>query len=273
MSASESLDPAIASAFERAGINARIDNGKAKYYRRMVMLAGDLAGMRFLRDPALLNVFNDAQARIGAVYRLNDLFALMRVGKGTARIKAAETLTALVQRQIMLRGYVIACPVCRRSRWLYPDAVSEQMRCPACAASNLLPLDATFVYKLNAVYRTGFTQGALSVLLTALYYAERASSLTWHACVIAEKGGLKTEIDLVCALDGRLILIECKDKFVYQAEADFAALRDQLARGRMLAREVGADFAFATAQPLAAVPSSIQAAMHGETLLTAEALF
>ncbi len=273
MSASEALDPSIAAVFDRAGIKARIDNGKVKYYRRMVTLAGDLAGMRFLRDAALLNVFNDAQARIGAAYRLNDLFALMRVGKGTARIKAAEMLTALVQRHILLRGYVIACPVCRRSRWLYPDAVSEHMRCPACAASNLLPLDAAFVYKLNAVYRTGFTQGALSVLLTALYYAERAVSFAWDACVIAEKSGLKTEIDLVCAVDGRLILIECKDKFVYQAEADFAALRDQLARGRMLADKIGAEFAFATTQPLDAVPLSIQAAMHGETVLTGEALF
>jgi len=272
LSTSEALDPVIAAAFDHAGIKARIDNGKAKYYRRMVTLAGDLAGMRFLRDPALLNVFNDAQARIGAAYRLNELFALMRVGKGTARIQAVETLTALVQRQILLRGYVIACPVCRRSRWLYPDAVSEQMRCPACAALNHLPLDATFVYKLNAIYRTGFTQGALSVLLTALYYAERAASFTWGACVIAEKHGLKTEIDLVCAVDGRLILIECKDKFIYQAEADFAALRDQLARGRMLAREIGAEFVFATAQPLDAVPPSIQAAMNGEMVLTSDVL-
>jgi len=77
---------------------------------------------------------------------------------------------------------------------------------------------------------------------------------------------------LVCAVDGRLILIECKDKFSHHAEADFATLRDQLARGRALADKIGAEFAFATLQPLDVVPQSIRDALHGQHLLTVETL-
>ncbi|GEM_PF-1574935 len=239
-----------------AGYTAAVEWGKARFYRGMVELAGGLAHMGFLRSQALLNLFSDANARTGAAYTLGELFGVMKVGKSAARSAAVEHLYGLSDKRILMRGYVVPCPVCKLDNWISVSKINERVACSGCLAAFQMPLQVHFSYKLNQVYLEGLVQGALTVLLTAMHLYDGGAPFTWQACTVAEKGGGRTEIDLLCKRGDALVVVECKDNF--NAGSDAAAFEEQVRRAKQVSREIGAEFAFATLQPAASIPAAVQ---------------
>lgn len=223
---------------QRAGYQVSRD-AKGSYYQGMLKLAGDLAGMAFLRHEPILRLLTNAQVRKGIAYTFGEMKAIALPRQDTE--KFARLMQDLAGRQLFIRGYVLQCPVCSLELWYPLSDINEQMRCQGCRSWFQLPLELNFAYRLNHLFAVGVNQGALSVLLTALYLQRNSQAMVWDANYQLKKNGEKIELDLIAICDGMLVLAECKDNF--KSEEITGQLRNTLC----LADDIGADrFIFAT---------------------------
>ncbi|MBZ0305132.1 MAG: hypothetical protein K8I82_03600 [Anaerolineae bacterium] len=223
---------------QQAGYQVSRDS-KGNYYQGMLKLAGDLKALDFLRNETILRLFTNAQVRKGIAYTFGEIKAIALPRQQME--KFAHLVQELASRQIFIRGYVLHCPICDLELWYPLTDIHEQMRCQGCRSFFQLPLELDFSYRLNQLFAVGINQGALTVLLTALYLQRSSRSMVWDANYQLKKNGDKMELDFIAVCDGALVLAECKDNFKPDD------IEPQLHHYLHLTEEVRADrFIFAT---------------------------
>ena len=183
-----------------------------------------------------------------------------------ARLRAASTAKAdawlqawsdgLLERGLMLGGYVLACSECAKRAWYDAELVTNRFRCGRCAHESIVPSRAVRSFRLNeAFYQFKQHQGQVVTLVLALLRSEAKESFLYLPETSLDDGVRPREIDAAALVDGKLIIVEAKSTDVL-SQAD-------VARYRYLARRTHAwRLVFATTEPAwnAATTDRIEAA-------------
>jgi hypothetical protein len=169
------------------------------------------------------------------------------------RSEFEENIKLLAGKGILLRGYNLRCNHCDLETWYDLSEVTEWVVCKGCRLPFQMNTQATeFAYLLNQLFFNGLSQGASSVILTALLLHRSSQySMMWQAGYELRKtaSGDNTvvEIDLIAMCDGLLIVAECKNSFDDSTEEARDKLKKQLLRNIETAKSIDAAiFFFAT---------------------------
>jgi hypothetical protein len=143
---------------------------------------------------------------------------------GLVNVRKEEVLAALeplVASGFVVRGHVVACPVCNVNDFHRLDELAERLSCRACRASFLLPVsDASGAsepqvhYRLDGLMARAMDQDVLPVLLALRTMRRRLESphgvTTWHG-VVLDSGVERVDVDLLAYNGDSLVCCECKD--------------------------------------------------------------
>lgn len=123
---------------------------------------------------------------------------------------------------VFLQGFKLKCPTCSSSFWYHVKEVSNHIECKGCIEQFKLPIEPKFSYKLSDLIRNNIFQtksqrdGNLTVIRSLVslgarghYYAfEYNPQLNLYDDYNSKKPC--AEIDIVCCVDGSLIIGEAK---------------------------------------------------------------
>jgi hypothetical protein len=207
----------------------------------MVRLMGDLLAFDFLRDEHILRLFSNAQLRKGKAFTVKELHTLARPGPYTERFY--EQLATLADKGVFFRGYTLTCPTCDLSTWYALPDLAERVICQGCRTTFQMPLEIPFAYRPNRLFCEGLKNGALTVLLTALYLCDGCDSWVWEVGLFVHKNGLSADIDLIVQCPDRITIVECKDNL---KASDLSHVHQQLTVLRQIAADIHAECAFST---------------------------
>ena len=211
-----------------AGLPFKRDETIARHFKAMVRFVGGLDHLHFLCDDYWLRVLFNAQVRKGKAYNYKQLDQMARP------VDASERFTLqfeeLVERYILYRGYSMVCDACAVETFYLLERITDSMMCPGCRLPIKLPLELEFAFALNPLFLAGINQGAVTVLLTALYLSQQCRSFEWDTML--QVGA--TDIDLLALCDDELIVAECKDTIR-------PGLAEQIERVKSVAEQISAD--------------------------------
>jgi hypothetical protein len=241
-------DDPFTALFEAVGYRSVPDN-KGRYIQGMLRLAhDDLAALAFMRDPQIIRLFANAGLRKGRAYTYREMLGIAQPGSDDKRQRLNQQMHRMLAQSILLRGYNIRCPNCDLEIWYDLESMTSwHGLCQGCRSPVAISLEPHIAYRLNQLFIAGLKNGALTVLLTALWLkGDSDDPLTWRAGYVVDKDGQKTDIDLIARSGETLTFAECKDNFASD-EAGVNTLITQLERNLTVACDIGADrFMFAT---------------------------
>ncbi len=243
----------IETACRNAGYEVELGNNA--YYEGVMQLIGSLREAEFLHNEYALKLFSYKDFIQGQALTLHEINQIVLPRK-EHRESLRQIVQDLANRQILLRGYQLQCPVCRLKVWYDLSETKENMICAGCRSAFQLPAQADFSFKLNVLFADRNNNGVITNLLT-LILLERSSryGTLWQAGVELKSGDTHIEIDLLAMCDGILVSAECKNRFLPREAASdkdlenrkVEELKDQLARGIKVARDLSAKlYLFAT---------------------------
>jgi len=245
---------AVAAPFNDAGFLVT-PSDKGVYQQRVLQLAG---GLRFLawvlRHPqsaALLDLFFEypREGKAPAGYRRavrydelqDELFEIVRGDRKRLRQGRRQQALAwlgawtdeLLERNVLIAGYLLDCAECRGRFWYRSDRVDQQFECSRCGAENVIPARAGRSFKLNEAFYMLRAQGGQVVTLTlATLRNEAVNSYLYLAETEISDGKSSREVDIAALLDGTLVLAEAK--------SSTSLLKKEVAKYAYLARRCGA---------------------------------
>jgi len=155
----------------------------------------------FLKD-ARLNDGNLSKKKKAAI--LNELKCDLR-----------EEMNELIQLGVLLMGYYLKCPNCGFAEWRNLKDVSQEVSCRGCNYSFFLEAEQKISYRLNSLIQSGIAKyNLVPVVVTFAKLFQRARhffAFYPSMDVFAPKKSTPfTDVDLICIVDGKLILGECK---------------------------------------------------------------
>jgi hypothetical protein len=230
---SVSYRDAVAAPFTDAGFNVATSD-KGRFQQRSLELA---RGLRFLawclrqRDSSrLLDLFfeHHLSAAPAADYRravtLADLEARLHAGLRQSRTRLRAPLRAqahtwlmawtraLLERGLLVAGYVLACTECAYRAWYRADDVGQRFICERCTATSPIVADAVRSFRLNeAFWQLRHHNGEVVTLLLAnLRDGARRSLLYLPEVQLTAAGMRDGEADVAALVDGDLLLAEAK---------------------------------------------------------------
>ena len=132
------------------------------------------------------------------------------------RAKAVAWADDALARRIIRRGAVIKCPYCRSADWYPLELLTQAAQCTRCGEEHIFTSETETFYRLNGAIREAMNQHSY-VSLLALENQRRLSKRGFHfipATVLtgigAGHGGVRREVDFICARDGKLVVGEAK---------------------------------------------------------------
>jgi hypothetical protein len=223
---------AIAAPLSEGGFTVEASD-KGRYQQRTLELAG---GLRFLawclrqRDSARLLALFDQYHGTGSPppdYRRavrfselrSELHATLREKRGRLRARLIADAEAwlqqwtaqLLDRGLLVAGYVLACTECARRAFYPADDVGQRFTCQRCTSENLVAPDVQRAYQLNeAFYQMRLHHGDVVTLVLAALRGSAKASLLYQPEVILRGGNNSREIDAVALVDGDLVIAEAK---------------------------------------------------------------
>ncbi len=208
---------------------------KGRFIQGMVALMGGIDGFTLLYDDPIRRLFANAQVRKGTAHTFRELLGIVKPRDQHDRF--AAQFHDLVLRGVFFRGYRLACPACDLTTWYALADVQEKIVCRGCRSLFQMPLEQSFAYAPNELFTQGLREGAMTVLLTALWLIRQYPALAWQPGLIVRRGELSIDIDLAGMMDEQLLLVECKDNF---KDRDADGLMTHLQHMAILAHEIKA---------------------------------
>jgi hypothetical protein len=228
-----SYEQAVAAPLHQAGYELE-PSDKGRFQQRSLELA---RGLRFLawclrqRESArLLDLFfehhlgTSPRADYRRAVTLNDLRNRLHDDLRAKRPRLRRPLLdraeewlvgwtdALLERGLLISGYVLACQRCAYRGWYRADDIGQQFTCERCAATSHLSAAAVRSFRLNeAFWQLRRNNGqVVTLLLAALRDQARWSLLYLPELGLSSPNTAAGEADVVALLDGALILAEAK---------------------------------------------------------------
>jgi hypothetical protein len=143
-----------------------------------------------------------------------------------------ESLGYRVANGIFEQGIQVGCSFCGATFWYGLEELKEQIKCKGCRMLNQVPIEAEWSYKLNELLQNAISQHGVLPAIWALGYllsSARESFLYLNGIEIYNNYLFRRpdrELDLVCIVDGELIIGDIKTN---SAEFSKEALDDLVA--------------------------------------------
>ncbi len=243
---------AVAAPFEAAGLPVS-SSDKGDYQQLALERAGGLLYLSWLlRQPQserLLDLFFETPGGQPASFRRAVTFAeltqrihqtitppsgrLRSEKRGAADAWLRTWTQKLLDRELMIGGYLLDCPHCRARGWYPASAVAQRHQCERCGAHNVVPASNSRTFRLNEAFFMMRQQGGQVVTLTLAALRKQAEeSFLYLAETVVRDGATSREVDIAALVDGELVLVEAKSNNSLSA--------NEVAKYRHLARRCGA---------------------------------
>ena len=131
-----------------------------------------------------------------------------------------NTIDRLCFDKVFLRGFKLKCPNCSSIFWYHLSEANDNIKCKGCLDFFRFPIEPNFSYKLNDLIKNNIFQtkkhrdGNLTVIRTLIHYhtISQTSFFFSPQLNLYEDyfGKPITDLDIICMVDGRLVLGECK---------------------------------------------------------------
>ncbi len=132
-----------------------------------------------------------------------------------------RTIQELCNFRVLLKGFKLKCINCSSAFWYHIEEVGDTIKCKGCLQRFELPIEPNFSYKLNDLIRNNLFQpdsqrdGNLTVIRTLVLLKDQSRNafeytpqLDLFTNYYSKKP--ESEIDIVCLVDGLLIIGEAK---------------------------------------------------------------
>lgn len=134
-------------------------------------------------------------------------------------------LAYLIKRNGILIGMKVSCEFCGSRKWYSLKDLSWKMNCSGCAKEIMPGIDSKIYYKISDTITNNILNNPLGngketegnyIVLRTLFWLKygrsiEVKSFIWTPCLdLISKNGIKTDIDLVVIINGKLILGEAK---------------------------------------------------------------
>jgi hypothetical protein len=239
---------------KQAGYSAEL-RPKSRYMKGLVPLLGGQYTLDMLQNEDIIRLFSNAQIRKGRAYNLKQLIQIANPNQQTPRF--IEQIAILAASTAFIRGYRLQCPTCDLDTWYAIHDIAEQVTCEGCRIPFQLPLELDFAFRPNRLLMEALKSGALSVLLTLNYWLQDSPVIVWQSNISVSHHGRDTDIDLLVQREDGLYMAECKDKVNLENDQAIQTLREQLAVGKQIASDIGANYSFTTLNE-DTLPSALQ---------------
>jgi hypothetical protein len=214
-------------------------SAKSKYMKGLLPLLRGQYELGILQHEDMIRLLNNAQIRKGRAYSLKELAQIAHPQAETGRF--IKQIAGLASSGAFIRGYGLQCPHCDLDKWYALDTVAEWVRCEGCRQLFQLPLDLDFAFRPNRLLMEALKSGALTILLTLHHWLQDSPVTIWQSNIEVSQEVLATDIDLLVQREDGLFMAECKDNF-----DDLRDLEAQLAIAQRIAKDIGANFVFAS---------------------------
>lgn len=142
------------------------------------------------------------------------------------RLGLTDTIQELCEQKVLRAGYILKCEHCSSKTWYSISETSNQVTCKGCSNLNYFQAETPIAYKLNSLIKNNIAEkdksgeikpdGNLTVIKTLSYFSNfsRDNFMYTPQLNVYEMAGsfeLISDIDLICLVDGRLHIGECKN--------------------------------------------------------------
>lgn len=152
----------------------------------------------------------------------------------------------MCQLNVLLKGFKVKCPNCASRFWYHLNEIQDKVICKGCLEVINFPIELPFSYKLNDLIRNNLWKrkyeagsqsnsglkdiydGNLAVILTLAFLSKGANSFEYSAQVnIFGSTSYKIiiDLDIVCQIDGKLIIGESKINSAGFFENNFKSIK------------------------------------------------
>jgi len=160
-----------------------------------------------------------------------------------------RSLSGLVASHVFYRGHEWSCRHCSHRNWMDVEALSDVLSCDVCQSDHQLPVDVALDFRLNEFLSACLREhDTLTVAWALCHLRSEARHCFIFSPQIAlyrdypENQGYKAdrELDILCIVDGRLVVGEAKQSVIAITRAHIQDLAEA-------ATELRADIAFIAA--------------------------
>lgn len=224
------------------------DAGWQKLAQRIVQKASRLKVPRMrTRYADLLTAWTEELA--AATEKDPNLKQLQDAILGEREDDLKRSLSFFFDRGVMYRGHEWSCRDCRHRNWAGIEALRDVMTCDVCGREHQLPIDVALDFRMNEFFATCLREHDTITVAWAIGALRHRAK---HSFMFAPQTALyrnypenqsqriDREVDLLCIMDGRLVIGEVKAGAELIAKSDIAVLA-------ATAQELGADLAILAA--------------------------
>lgn len=139
-----------------------------------------------------------------------------QIDEHTNRADLRDALSSLTEGSIFFQGIKPKCRSCGSTAWFSCEEIAQALKCSGCRAEIPLPVEPTWVYRLNELIVKAIAfHGVFPVIWTLGYLLgqSRESFLFIPSVELYEKHEDKervAEVDITCVSDGKLLVGEVK---------------------------------------------------------------
>ena len=143
-------------------------------------------------------------------------------------------LSFLIDLDVLLVGIKPRCEACGYRIWYHINDVNQRIRCRGCGHEFPLPAEPTWYYRLNSLVRVAVSKhGTIPVLISMgqMQGEAKTSAIISPSIVLRQGTNPKhskndCELDLVCILDGELVIGEIKQSLSWFKKKDFMRMAE-----------------------------------------------
>lgn len=160
-----------------------------------------------------------------------------------------RSLSFFFERGVMYRGHEWSCKKCRHRNWVGVEALKDVMSCDVCGTEHQLPIDVALDFRINEFFATCVREhDTISVAWAISALRQKAKNSFMFAPQTAlyrdypenQSRRIDREVDLLCIMDGRLVIGEVKAAAELITKSEITILAQ-------VAQELGANLAILAA--------------------------
>jgi hypothetical protein len=133
-----------------------------------------------------------------------------------------EQVSFLIEQNIFHMGLNLKCPSCSGQQWYPAKTLDQRVECSGCGHAHSLPPNPEWSYRLNTLVQRAVTSGTLAVLQALREMSDQSMFSFFYSpsreVVINGQTEALGELDLICLLNGDLVLGEVKSGSPVKAE-------------------------------------------------------
>ena len=145
---------------------------------------------------------------------------------------SVQTIDDLSGKGVLYRGFIFKCEACRNADWYPIEAVSHEFVCSRCRISQRYtvqhwrdPEEPKWYYQLDEIVYQAFSNNFHVPVLTLRLLQDRAKSSFFYVPELEIRTDATSpkpdyELDVICCVDGKIIIGECKRRNKAVTKAD-----------------------------------------------------